>query len=541
MKGKWIACLFMTLLLFNLASGLELNMPVKSVALYNSAAFVAKEQSINSAENNLKIYMPVQADEETLVVIDSGALIVQITVAEEDVDDIIESVELQLLKANVGQTVTLSTEQYSVQGTLNQVVRDQYVELTNPVFKDGLVQAPSTQSAFLAIDSITSFSLPQVPTIQDWEELEKILSRKYALISESVNSPNRKLEVKYFVNGAGWNPVYQLFLEGEDTAQLLYWAKAFNNTDEDWDSINLQVIAGMPNLKRFKSAPRPVFRDAMAGGMMDESFAMPEMAEEQFVASESEQLHVYELDRLVSLKKHSSSLIPILSEQVPIEKEYEWNADYSNTVNFFIRLINETDEPLADGWVSVYSNTGYVGGNNLPWTQTDANNQLLISKAPDIKVDKQTKVDTDRSPQADVTYTDIKLHLENHKSSPVEVKVTHYVPRDAEAVKVSTPFKQKENRMEWIVPLAAGESKDLTLSYRQTYYKDNYPRPLPLTEGVGGLVGGLPPLSLIFLGLLIIVLAGLLLFLFFNRTSFISARSPSLGVAPESNVQVFQE
>jgi uncharacterized protein (TIGR02231 family) len=70
----------------------------------------------------------------------------------------------------------------------------------------------------------------------------------------SAKSPMKyKIDLKYIVNDAGWEPNYDLRIaDVNQPLDLFYKAKVFQNTDEDWKNVNLILSTGNPSISNYK-------------------------------------------------------------------------------------------------------------------------------------------------------------------------------------------------------------------------------------------------------------------------------------------------
>ena len=462
----------------------DFNPQVREVDLYSSSAQIIRQGTLNSMSQDLRIFIPRQADIETLLIQDQGAVLVQLTVESEIPDDLTRSVEAQMLLANLNKAVTLVTEEYSVSGTVKEVIRDDYVVLSNPVINDSGLSVPQANDLVLAIDQVSSMSLTITPDILDSEELQALLAKQVLTIKLQPSQAVRGFSLQYFVSGAGWNPVYQLFLEedNDETAEIIYQAKAFNQTDEDWQNVSLKLIAGMPNLKY-----TPYYRGYEAYDYMGEAYksAVPMAATDQFVSGETGELHTYVLSRPLSLKKQSNVIIPILSETVPIERKYVWEAQWSSQVMQQVNIENTSEEPWANGWISSYQDGTYIGGANLAWLAVDSDTDLTIGKAPNIEVERKQSTRSDTQPDKTTTLYGITLNLENHKGKEVTVEVKDYLPANAVNFVSSHPYERGEdNEIVWQITLQPEEKVEIENSYYTVYYtqREIVPVPYPLID-----------------------------------------------------------
>ncbi len=457
--------LFLILILFAFsANALEINPTIDSITLYTTTAFVTKSETISSelGETAVRIIIPKEADTDTLLIIDNGATIRQISFGETTPQQS-KGILLQMVEGNLGQDVLLLTSLFNIKGKIKEVIREQYLVIENPELVDSEINIARNQGLFVPINLIESMGFINMPEIATEEQVRQ----KYADVLENAFSQSREIITQYFVSGASWQPVYHYFLESESEGKMQYWSKAKNETEEDWENVSISVVAGQPNLKptyRYYEPRYYTYEEEMAVGA-------PAAESGQYTSSEVTEYHVYELQRKISIEKNSEVLIPLLSETIEYEKEYLWNSRNESMVRYNIKLVNTTLEPFAAGWVSVFKQGMYVGGDYINWTAKDANASLYLAPALDIEVKKTEDVRTEKTYSRRTDYYTIKLHLENHKSSAVTVRVFDYLRSDAEDFSANiSPDKMEENAIEWNIPLNAGEEKDIIYSYNTKYY-----------------------------------------------------------------------
>lgn len=444
------------------APALEINPAVSSVTLYSSSALVTKTASVSTdvGEVAVRIIIPQQADEDTIIITDNGATITQFTIETEEEDR--ESIMLKMINANAGKAVFLGTENFNINGTIEDTLRDVYVTLSDvQIIGDGIAISTG-QKLLVPINSIETMSFEEEAEIVDIEETLV----EYINLLENATVGDRQITTSYFVSGSSWKPIYNFFIENDRRGTLQYWSKATNNTTEDWNGIDLTIVAGQPNMK-YSSYYRYYAMEAVEVGA-----PAPAVEGEQYGVSEAGEMHVYDLKRNVSIVKNSSAYIPILSETLNYEEMYIWNAYRESKVKKYIKFLNTTENPLAPGWISVYKNGTYLGGNNLQWIQKDVNAEVYISTAPDIKIERTVEQTTSEQPSLAIEYYSVKLHLENKKSKAVKITVKDYLPSDAEDFRPSIPITKKEgNTIEWEVEIAAGAVMDITYTYNTKRYR----------------------------------------------------------------------
>ncbi len=457
------------------ASSIQADANVGKVVLYNSSAFVSKSADVSTSlgEQTVTFSIPQSADEDTLLIIDDGADIVgySVGVSKEDRDSLI----LRILKENPDELIAIVTEHFSIKAEIEEVVRDKYIVVSRPEFIDDMsdIQLNQLHRLFMPISLIQAVSFLDAP---DFEGLEDLMEKTVS-VKEDVSAKNRELTASYFVSNASWKPNYQLFLTGNETGKLYYWAKAVNNTKEDWEGVDLTIVAGQPNMKyspgRYYGYGENYMMESVVGAATGAG-----VDEGQFDVSESQEYHVYELDRKISIPGKSTSYVPVLVEYIAYEKVYDWDArgrvyedKMEGVVKYSVKFDNEAGEPLAAGWVSVYSDGLYVGGNNTAWVADGDEVELYLAPALDIKAEKFEEVKTSETPEATFTEYRYTLHLENHKNGDVVVTVKDNLPSNARDFKRNLdPSKMENNEVEWDVKIKAGGEQNIVYSYGTIYY-----------------------------------------------------------------------
>lgn len=253
----------------------------------------------------------------------------------------------------------------------------------------------------------------------------------------------RRVRVGYVVETPVWKTSYRLLLgENDVKPRLQGWAIVENQTDNDWNNVNLSLVSGRPisfvmDLYTPLYIPRPVVQpelyaslrpqmyeegmapaaapmaaDAMgrvesqrarrsAPAAAAESFAGGAIAGKAIDASSSiesiataekvGELFSYTVGN-VSLPRQKSAMLPIITDDITVEKLSIYNTAVlqKNPLNG-ARLINSTDKHLLSGPITVLEGGAYAGDariDNVPPGQ----NRLLS-----YGIDLQMRVDATKN------------------------------------------------------------------------------------------------------------------------------------------------
>jgi len=290
------------------------------------------------------------------------------------------------------------------------------------------------------------------PVLQD--ELARALSAlaqardqdKKSVVINFTGQGERRIRLGYVVEAPVWKTSYRLLMADKETT-LQGWAIVENQTDNDWDNVQLNLVSGRPisfvmNLYQPLYVPRPTvemelyqslrpqtYDGGMAGkkemakasgGESDRARRMAPAAPQapgavanesmtmelalsqanapmdatssvQSVASAAKlgELFQYSVGN-VSLPRQKSAMIPIVSDKVEVEKVSIYNASVlqKHPLNG-AQVTNSTDKHLLQGPITVFEAGSYAGDaqiDNVPPGQ-----KRLLSYGIDLQLLVQTK------------------------------------------------------------------------------------------------------------------------------------------------------
>ncbi len=107
--------------------GVPIDVPAQEVTVYSQGAFVEKSHSVSSSSGSvlLSVAIPIEAQNDSVIVFDDGAAIQQVHI--QNVEQ--KSAFLEALEENIGKEAFVSTEKFNATGTVQEVVRKQFVLL----------------------------------------------------------------------------------------------------------------------------------------------------------------------------------------------------------------------------------------------------------------------------------------------------------------------------------------------------------------------------------------------------------------------------
>ncbi len=343
----------------------------------------------------------------------------------------------------------------------------------------------------------------------------------------------RRVRIGYVVETPVWKTSYRLVLGEQDTKPILQgWAIVENQTDNDWKDVNLSLVSGRPisfvmDLYSPLYIPRPVVQPELYASlkpqMYDEAMgqdsiakaeganrrrnlalggtfmsrpeapaaAMSGLAADSFeqsagtridatssvrsvaTAEKVGELFSYTVDS-VSLARQKSAMLPIVTDEVTVEKLSIYNAQVlqKNPLNG-ARLTNSTDKHLLTGPITVLEAGTYAGDaqiDNVPPGQ-----QRLLSYGIDLqmRVDSTKNSSTNSVMSGKISegilhvqrkYVSTQTYLaENKADKDKTLLVEHPLRQGWKLIDSPKPEESTETLYRFKTPVEAGKGAFLTV------------------------------------------------------------------------------
>jgi hypothetical protein len=321
--------------------------------------------------------------------------------------------------------------------------------------------------SILSLDKISDFEFPSLPAgLITRPALEWLLSAE--------KSREQEIEVSYMTGGLNWHAEYVAVVDANDSAMgLSGWVSLDNRSGATYEDAELQLVAGEPQI--LSRQPEARGRGGMKMMAMDATNAAPGFEEESFF-----EYHLYTLGRKTTLKQNETKQVSLFSPaECDVKKLYETNpVRDNNKVRVVLEAINGLDEglgmPLPAGKVRVYKRDSrerlqFIGEDKIDHTPRDEKVRILLGNAFDL-VAERTELDS-RKLGSRTRELDVKIELRNRKDSEkVEIVVQEDLSTNWQ-IKQSSETYEKINsrRVEFRVPVAAGEVKTITYTVRYSW------------------------------------------------------------------------
>jgi hypothetical protein len=252
-----------------------------------------------------------------------------------------------------------------------------------------------------------------------------------------------KVTLGYVAEAPVWRSTYRIVL-GANQAKLQGWALLHNDTDEDWKSVQIDLVNGRPTSFLYPlAAPRYARRELVTP--QDQLFSVPQLfdttvdnlwsGEEaggggtgegiglggigvvghgagygalggSYLNPESSELDIgnlasltpaegveaaalfrYTLPSKLALHAHGSALVPFLDSAIKV-RQISWFAASGDAAASALHVTNDTKQTLPGGTISVFGDGGFAGESILPRAKPNESHLLSYGVDLDIELDR---------------------------------------------------------------------------------------------------------------------------------------------------------
>ena len=329
--------------------------------------------------------------------------------------------------------------------------------------------------------------------------------------NRNVNAP---VELTYTVRDARWQPFYDIRVENTDApVTLVYKAKVFQSTDENWDNVNLTLSTGNPTISNYKPElqpwflyPGPVRRpEVMASMNIVEDDV--ELDEELIIEDKEEKARSVRIRGVSSLGKQNVTTIQqqtttafkiqipytipsdnqgydvaVSNHQVKADFQYATVPKRSPHVYLIAHIANWNELNLLTGQANIYFDQTYQGKTVLnPYSSEDTLN-LSVGRDPGIIVERELQKDFSSKSFFGNNAKETKawkITVRNSKNTKASVIMEDQYPISTNSdIKVEleksdgAQVNPQTGMLNWDLNLAPGETKELRFIYTVRYPKE---------------------------------------------------------------------
>lgn len=347
-----------------------------------------------------------------------------------------------------------------------------------------------------------------------------------------------KIELKYLVSGAGWQPNYDLIAEDVNKPiELKYRAKVFNNTSVDWTNVKIKLSTSNPSLSATKpqlaawylnfeneysinnyqnqkaqqyqqsygllggnvdnnnmaNAPATNMRGGRSevynqymDGTKIESSKQPKVPTVAFEEIQVSDLSAeFEIKNTYSIPADSKPyIVEVTNYNLPATFEH-YSIPKTEKEAFLLARIGGWEQlDLVEGPANVYFGGSYVGQSYIYTRSLDDTLDLSFGRDKKVMVSRSRLKDFNSktlSGDKKKETQSYEIVVKNNRKSPITIDVEDQLPVSqnseivVESIELSKAKKDDATgKLTWRYTIAPGESQKITLTYSIRYPKNKY-------------------------------------------------------------------
>lgn len=338
-------------------------------------------------------------------------------------------------------------------------------------------------------------------------------------ISVLITAPaltSQEIELRYLVSDAGWAPAYDIKAEDIDKPiQLNYNAKVFNNTNIDWNDVNIKLSTSDPNQSASKPELNPWYLNyvypsyshrnvrymdsnvpASAGIMSmnnattDSELDLKKVQEQAQQGNITyEEIEISQLSAEFEIKQKYT--IPSDAKPYLVQvKEFNLPASYKHycapkinkDVFLLARITGWEQLDLVEGYASVYFAGTYIGESYIKTQSVNDTLDLSLGRDNKVLVMRDKQKDFTNSKLAGTNKKDsyaFEFSIKNNRKSNVLISVVDQLPVSQNAeiivedIKIGKGTRDEANGfVSWDLNVAPSATEKFEFSYSIKYPKN---------------------------------------------------------------------
>ncbi|WSG02410.1 DUF4139 domain-containing protein [Micromonospora sp. NBC_01740] len=322
-------------------------------------------------------------------------------------------------------------------------------------------------------------------------------------VSVDADDDELDLELSYLIDGARWQPSYDLRLV-DDTMTVTWFGLVSQDTGEDWPECVLELSTARPAaatrvpeltpwyLDRLRPVPPPMPKAASfgampapaapagppAGAVARSGAPRPEMRESVATVEQGVTAATYRPARPVAVPADGSAhraTIAVL--ELPARLDHVTVPVRATEAHLRATIRNTSAHTLLPGPAAVFHGADFVAATRLPVWAPGEETELALGVDDRVRVERKlgrradTRATLGSTRRRDVEY---RISVANHTPRPASVEVRDQLPvsRDEavvvrESTLVPPPAERTElGELTWRLRLGPGESGEIAMGFR---------------------------------------------------------------------------
>ena len=317
----------------------------------------------------------------------------------------------------------------------------------------------------------------------------------------------KTIELNYFVTNCGWIPQYDIKVENKDNpVEITYKASIWQFTGVDWNDTEITLMTNQPVQDQNRPILSPIYVDAMipspsvsaSGNQLAKMKDVVQLNMLEVVADEKISMEYEDYAQVISTdinivykiagKQNISGngkakILTMDVKKIPSRFVYHAVPKLNEQVYLLAYIPNWHTLNLIDGNAAIYLQDAFIGHIHINSRYTGEeyplsfgiDNRISIKRIKKQDFSSENKLASEKREK--LTY---EFVLRNNLATDIEVEVLDQIPisknKNVKVIledKGDGEYTENIGLIKWMVPVSAGKSNTVKLSYELRYPKDN--------------------------------------------------------------------
>jgi hypothetical protein len=270
----------------------------------------------------------------------------------------------------------------------------------------------------------------------------------------------REITLEYLLGGVTWKPKYEMWLgdNSAETVEFDFFAE-IQNTALIMEDVDTILVAGRVDSSQQLSAVSSATFNQIAVGNQEPVFT-------DAPTGPADIQHVYHIG---DISAHSGDIVYTgLSEStLPARRTLIWNAQSDQQITVIYKVLNQSDQPFAEGIVRSYQDDLFIGSDFIETTPVGGEGSVTVGGLQDVRVSRAERRNAISGPRDLDTAHEVDLQITNFSEQTVDLDVIDAWRSDAEDFRFSQqPERFGDNLFRWTVAVLPGESLLITYEFK---------------------------------------------------------------------------
>ena len=314
------------------------------------------------------------------------------------------------------------------------------------------------------------------------------------------------ISLNYLVTNAGWYPSYDIRVSNPDSPVTIYYkANVYQNTGVDWEDVKLSFSSASPSVSGIMPSlnpwyinfPQPLMIRGISSASAPKASRMKAEIAELDMMEETEEMYMappvtistqgtnFSFDLDINQKIPSTGEASLIElQRLEADAVYKYISIPKLKQKAFLTagIADWESLNLLDGKANIYFGNMFTGETYISRSQLTDTLSVSLGRDESITIKREKRTDFTSTRMIGANRVDtrsFKITVRNNRQNRINLVVSDQVPIsqnnqiEVEADEISgASYNEINGELKWILDLNPNESRELILTYRVKYPKN---------------------------------------------------------------------